>query len=573
MKRRIAIGEQDFEKIIKGNIFYVDKTGFVSEWWDSGDTVTLITRPRRFGKTLSMYMLNCFFSNKYQDKSDLFKGLKIWDKEEYRRLQGTYPVIFLSFAGVKDANAYDAIERIKLIISRLYREHEYLLDSKKLSDEDKHNIKMMRGELSNLVASEALQNLSYYLQKHFDKKVIILLDEYDTPMQEAYVSGYWDELSAFIRTLFNNTFKTNPYLERALMTGITRISKESIFSDLNNLRVITTTSNAYEESFGFTEAEVFDAMDEQGLPESEKRLVKEWYDGFTFGEKTDIYNPWSIISYLRERKLGPYWANTSSNNLISHLLKTGNNNIKSGFEDLLSGKCIVTAIDEQIVFNQLDRSISAIWSLLLASGYLKVVKHVIYPDSTKEDEYTIDITNFETKRMFHSMIIDWFKNTGAMNYFVKSMIEGNVLNMNRYMNEIALSTFSSFDTGIKPNIKAPENFYHGFVLGLLVENSSEYIVRSNKESGFGRYDVIMQPKNINKPAIIMEFKVIAKDDGEKTLEETAGNALKQIEDKKYETELINAGIPRQNILKYGFAFEGKQCLIRMQSDSLLFEKQ
>ena len=515
MKRQIAIGEQDFEKIRKNHIFYVDKTDLISEWWDGMDSVTLITRPRRFGKTLNMSMLNCFFSTKYAGREDLFDGLKIWERDDYRSIQGTYPVIFMSFAGVKDSSYDNCVKRLKSIIERAFRDHEYLAESNRLTDKDKCFFNHVSKEMDDNTATEALQNLSYLLEKHFGKKAVILLDEYDTPLQEAYVKGYWDELADFIRTLFNNTFKTNPYMERALMTGITRVSKESIFSDLNNLRVITTTSESYAECFGFTEAEVFSAMEEQEIPEKEKSIVKEWYDGFTFGNKTDIYNPWSIISYLNEKKVGTYWANTSSNNLISHLLKTGHNNIKCGFEELLSGHCIITTIDEQIIFNQLEHSINAIWSLLLASGYLKVVKREIFPESTKEDEYTLTITNLETKRMFHSMITDWFKNTGVMNRFVKSMLEGNVLDMNRYMNEIALSTFSSFDTGTKPGIKAPESFYHGFVLGLLVENASEYIVKSNRESGFGRYDVVMQPKNTENPAVIMEFKVIAKDEGEK----------------------------------------------------------
>ncbi len=567
MKRQVALGEQDFEKFRKENLFYIDKTNLISEWWDSMDSVTLITRPRRFGKTLNLSMLNCFFSNKYMGRSDLFEGLKIWERDDFRKLQGQYPVIFISFADVKDSNYDEAMHSIKLGIQNLYDQHSYLLDSTVLSDRDKQSYAKISEDMDAATAKDSIRRLSILLEKHFGKKTIILMDEYDTPMQEAYVNGYWDRISDFFRVLLNKAFKNNPSLERGMMTGITRVSKESIFSDLNNLIIITTTSSAYSDCFGFTEKEVFTAMDEQGLPDKEKGLVKEWYDGFSFGTLSDIYNPWSIISYMREGKVGTYWANTSANGLVSHLLKTGHNSIKKDFELLLSGESITTEIDEQIVYNQLDSSIGAIWGLLLASGYLKVVKHTAYPDSTKADDYTLGITNLETRRMFRSMIAGWFEGSGLMNDFVKSMFAGNVPGMNRYMNEIALVTFSSFDTGTKPSIKAPENFYHGFVLGLLVENSSDYLLKSNRESGFGRYDVVMEPKDKTKRAVIMEFKVLAEDEGEKTLEDTARNALQQIEDKKYETDLLNAGITKENILKYGFAFEGKKCLIKMQGKS------
>jgi hypothetical protein len=333
MARKVAIGLQDFETLVERKCFYVDKTAFIREWWENEDSVTLITRPRRFGKTLNMSMLERFFSVKYAGKGDLFEGLDIWKEEKYRNLQGTYPVIFLSFAPVKSANFSESREHICGLISDLYNAHFYLLDSGLLTDGEKEYFLRAGSRLNEIDAVVSLNKLSDFMSRYYGKKVLILLDEYDTPMQEAYVNGYWEEMVAFTRNLFNATFKTNPYLERAIMTGITRVSKESIFSDLNNLEVVTTTSNKYATAFGFTEQEVFDAMDELGY--TQKDEVKKWYDGFTFGEISDIYNPWSIINFLDKGILTVYWANTSSNSLVGKLLREGNPEIKQEFEELL----------------------------------------------------------------------------------------------------------------------------------------------------------------------------------------------------------------------------------------------
>ena len=554
MARTISIGAQDFAELIRRNNFYIDKTHFIKEWWENEDIVTLITRPRRFGKTLNISMLECFFSLEYNGHGELFENLAIWKEENYRELQGTYPVISLSFAGVKADNYADAREQIFQIIIDLYAKNEYLAKSDKLGKKDKEFFDRVGMDMSSNDAAKALQKLSGYLYRYYGKKTIILLDEYDTPMQEAYVNGYWEEIVSFTGTLFNNTFKTNPYLMRAVMTGITRVSKESLFSDLNNLRIITTTSAEYSSCFGFTENEVFDAMDEFGW--TNRNEIKKWYNGFTIGNMQDIYNPWSIINFLKEGKLKTYWANTSSNRLVGNLLQKGNKEIKMQFEELLHGHSIKSEVDEEIIFNQLDQDESAIWSLLLASGYLKVT-------CIKDDIYTLELTNYEVKKMFFKIVKTWFKQDSSnYNDFIKALLLGDVEAMNIYMNKLAAAMFSSFDVGIKPSQSAaPERFYHGFVLGLLVDLALRYEITSNRESGFGRYDVMLRPHNpAEDDGIILEFKV-HNPKKESTLEDTVQEALKQIEEKKYEQALCNQGMDKSHIRKYGFAFKGKNILI------------
>ena len=562
MARTVAIGIQDFEKIITEDYFYVDKTNFIKEWWESGDSVTLITRPRRFGKTLNMSMLEQFFSIKYANRGNLFEGLSIWKQEKYRQIQGTYPVISLSFANVKEKNYETTREKICQILTNLYTKFSFLRDSDVLTQKDRDFFDRVSIHMRDSDATMALHQLSNYMYCYYGKKVIILLDEYDTPMQEAYVHGYWEELVSFTRSMFNSAFKTNPYLERAVMTGITRVSKESIFSDLNNLEVVTTTSNKYANAFGFTEEEVFIALEECGL-ETEKEHVKYWYDGFTFGSYMDIYNPWSVLNFLDKGKYGTYWANTSSNHLVGKLIREGDKRVKTTFEALLRGETIRCEIDEQIVYNQLDNNQTAIWSLLLASGYLKVLSYEqedkIAPG--KYPEYELCLTNYEVLRMFSIMVRNWFsKVKGDYNDFVTALLCDNVEEMNAYMNRVTLETFSYFDSGRQPSREEPERFYHGFVLGLMSELSEEYVLTSNRESGFGRYDVMLEPKDKNKNAIILEFKV-HNPKKETSLEETVECALKQIEEKKYEVSLIARGFAKEQIRKYGFAFEGKEVLI------------
>ena len=558
----VSIGNQGFDDIRENKYFYIDKTGLIKEWWSSGDAVTLITRPRRFGKTLNMSMLNCFFSNQYANRGDLFEGLSVWEDEKYRQLQGTYPVIFLSFADVKQNDLQGALWKIKKIIFNIYQQYAWLGSWEGLMAVEREQFVGITPDMEDTAAQSAIQDLCSYLSRYYKKKVIVILDEYDTPMQEAYIHGYWDKFTAFMRSLFNATFKTNPYLERAVMTGITRVSKESIFSDLNTLAVVTTTSDRYSTAFGFTQEEVFKSLDDMGLGER-RDDVKRWYDGFVFGEHRDIYNPWSITNFLKEKKLRPYWASTSSNGLVSRLIQTAPPDIKQMMEDLISGREIVVNFDEQIVFSQLGKNKNAIWSLLMASGYLKPDK-VEYKGELLEPWYHLSITNLETVSMFSNMFKGWFNNDSS-NYgeFVQALLKGRLREMNIYMNDVALSTFSYFDVGTQPSERTqPERFFHGFVLGLLVELRDIYEIKSNRESGYGRYDVMLVPKGDDRKynAIILEFKVYDSYD-ESTLDDTAQSALRQIEEKNYDAELIARGIEKERIRHYGFAFEGKKVLI------------
>lgn len=561
MARTIAIGEQDFGRIIEKNCFYIDKTGFIKSWWENEDTVTLITRPRRFGKTLTMNMLEYFFSLNHKGRSDLFSGLKIWEEEKYQKLQGMYPVIFLSFAGVKGRDYATVREKICQQIVNLYEDHKYLVETGFLQDESASFFKRVSADMNDAAAEISLSQLSRYLYKYYGKKVIILLDEYDTPMQEAFLNGFWKELSAFLSGLFNAAFKTNPYMERAVMTGITRVGKESIFSDLNNLKVITVTSNRYASDFGFTEDEVQDALEEYGLAD-QKEAVKQWYDGFRFGSISCIYNPWSVLNFLAERKLASYWVNTSSNKMIGELVRYGSREIKSDFEIFMQGGTIQTTVNEEIVFDQLNNSQEAVWSFLLASGYLKIVSvddSALRRSFLGKVKYELALTNGEIQIMCALLVRSWFSTVNSSySYFVQALLENNVKGMNVSINKISEKTFSYFDVGGESQA---ECFYHGFVLGLIAELADRYRITSNRESGDGRYDVMLEPISEADPAMILEFKTADKKDGENGLKNAVNHAWKQILQKKYEAELAAHGILREHIRIYGFAFSGKEVMI------------
>lgn len=553
MKVTAALGIADFEDMVKKNVFYVDKTAFIKEWWDNSDKATLITRPRRFGKTLTLDMIEKFFGIQYSGRSDLFENFDIWKYEEYKNLQGTYPVISISFADIKSSTYLNMTESMRRCIGDMFCKHKYLLESDKLTEGEKEYFsKISARDGSDGEYMEALRKLSEFMYIHYGKKAIILIDEYDTPMLEAYVKGYWEEAIEYIRRLFHATYKNNSYYERGLMTGITRIISESIFSDLNNLRVVTTTKNMYSRYFGFTEEEVVKALEEFDLSD-EKENVKHWYDGFQFGEQKDIYNPWSILCFLSEKKYEPYWMNTSGNALVGKLIRESDKSVKMEFETLINGGTVVTPINEVITYGELRSDSKTIWSWLLATGYVKVIKDL-------DDEYEISLTNYEVRKAFYGLIEKWFADVYSdYTGFVKMLLNDNIEGMNECFSEVIERTFSYFDVNSKRENRKTEQFYHGFTLGLIADLNKSHRISSNRESGFGRYDICIEPFDKSKAGIIIEFKIFDSKK-ETSLEETTKRAIEQIEEKNYESELKARGI--NDIRKYGFAFRGKETLIK-----------
>lgn len=556
MPRTVAIGVQSFAELRERGYFLVDKTSFIADWWHSADQVTLICRPRRFGKTLNMDMVECFFSNKYASKAGLFSGLDVWDDADLRREQGTWPVVSLSFSAAKGASAEAVVRRMCEQIARAWRQHRDDIDADTLGDQERDLLEGRTPFVDPMVAPNSLARLCELLEQSMGKRCIVLLDEYDTPLHEAWVGGFWHEVSEFVRAFFNPSFKSNPSMERALLTGITRVARESIFSDLNNPKVVSATSPEYATSFGFTQDEVCAAMEEFGLCERDQ--IKDWYDGLTFGGVPNIYNPWSITNYLDSGRFAPYWANTSGNALISKIVREGDADLKSDFEVLLSGGSVEKRFDEQVSFDELGRRPGAVWGLLVAGGYLRIE----VADPPHEDGSILKITNHEVALSFDGMVRGWFDVVSSRyNAFVRALLAGDLDAMNVYMNDVALDTFSTFDTGKRASGLEPERFYHGFVLGLLVELRGRYLICSNRESGFGRYDVLLEPVDPKADdGIVLEFKV-HNPRKEATLEDTVSVAKQQIADKRYANELEAKGLAPERIHAYGFAFEGKRVLI------------
>lgn len=560
MARTVSIGAQSFEELRMSDSFYVDKTAFIREWWRANDQVTLVCRPRRFGKTLMLDTVRCFLSQEFQGRGEeLFGGLDVWADFDMRALQATSPVIALSFAKIKGTSFEESLVFMKRVIRSAVEAHAYLLDSPAISDNDRAFLGMVCDSMDNATAADALGQLCAMLRKHWNVKPVILLDEYDTPLHEAWLGGYWDSMSTFIRQLFNASFKTNPDLGRALVSGITRVASESIFSDMNNPRVVTTTTQQYETAFGFTEDEVAASLEEFDMV---KRMedVKRWYDGFTFGVAGGIYNPWSITHFLKDRRLSAYWANSSSNALMADLVRKAGTGFKQDFELLLSGGHIVKRVDERVDFNRLSSDATGVWSLMLATGYLRVAGH-----DSEWDHLTLALTNTEVVRCFDAIVTAWFADPNeTLGEFVRSLLLADADAMRDYLSDIADAVMSSFDTGVRLSRNLPEKFWHGLVLGLVASLRGRYDVRSNPESGRGRSDVILYPldgEDGSDPAFVLEFKVFDPK-RERTLEDTLARAHRQIEDKRYVASLVSRGIGRPRIHAFGIVFRGKEHMSR-----------
>lgn len=559
LSNHVPIGVQDYETLITKNLFYIDKTRFIEDWWNNNDSVTLITRPRRFGKTLNLSMINCFFSTHYQDRSDLFDKFEVWQNDSMHPLQGVFPTIFISLGGIKESSASDQLIALGHQICQAFSDNRSIMEQLPETEQMEYQKYLDMFHYTNDMIFNGINVLCRFLHLAYGKKVIILIDEYDTPMLEAWTSGTWQGCAQNMRLFFNKTLKTNPYIEKALLTGITRISKESFFSDLNHLSVCSMTSAKYDYAFGFTSEEVKLAMKRQNLTNFEE--VKSWYDGFSIGQNTDIYNPWSVINFLSSKEIKPYWVNSSSNKLINTFFKEGNLEVKKSLEDLINGKSIFTPMKEETPFDQITTSPSALWSLLFSSGYLKIV-NIINEDKPSINApviYELTITNKEVQLMLIDFIRDWFDLMDSSGYggFIHALLSNDVDYMQEYLEKTIQSTFSYFDV----SGKEPERFYHGFILGMMVNLQDRFIITSNRESGLGRYDLVLVPRNPQVDhAIIMEFKV-HRPRKEADLVESAKNALQQIHAKNYDSNILDHGIPAEKIYKYGIAFKGKEVWI------------
>ena len=562
MARTICIGTQDFEYVRAHNAFYVDKTDFVRDWWMSGDSVTLVCRPRRFGKTLNLDTTRCFLSTEFAGRGEeLFSGLGVWRDSAMRALQGTVPVLSMSFARVKQRDLRSALKRVNSLMVDLVGAHSYLLDWDGLANWDRKQLEAVGPDMDAVTCAGVPNLLCGLLYRFWGVKPVVLLDEYDAPMERAWTGGYWDEASDFMRDLMNSTFKTNPALGRGLITGVTRVSRESIFSDLNNLEVVTASSCKYRTAFGFTQPEVDAALSEYGL-DGKREEVRRWYDGFTFGGCGSIYNPWSVTKYLESGTIDAYWANTSGNGLVSEVVRHGGVRMKSDFEELMRGGRIEKIIDEQVVFSELATRPNAVWALLLAAGYVTAPGAV--PEFPTRTRRALELTNLEVQEAFDRLVEGWFGDSDEeYDDFCRAIVLGDVRTATRCLAEITLFCMSSFDGAGRPAEREPERFYHGLVLGMLSKLRGRWSVESNRESGWGRYDVALVPvdgADGSDPAVILEFKVL--DPGkEKTLADTVARAKKQIEDKAYARGLVARGIAEERIRTYGVAFRGREALV------------
>jgi hypothetical protein len=553
--RKLPIGVSDFKTVIKENYAYIDKTLFIQELVELGvQRVALIPRMRRFGKTLNLSMLRYFFEKIEEDTSHLFRSLNIWKDEKYRALQGNFPVIFLSWKEIKYSTWDETFDALRRCIAKEFERHRYLLEAVTLSQEEKETYRsFLRAEGSPTLYADALSNLTNWLERYHKMRVVLLIDEYDTPAQSAYIGGFYAHCIPFLRNCLSAGLKDNSSLEYGVLTGILRVTKESIFSGLNNLGIFTIFDETFQDKFGLTEAEVEGLLLEYSLQDNLPE-IRNWYNGYRIGSTNGMYNPWSVLNCIENRgKLDTYWVNTSENELIGQLMRQGSDELKTDLEDLLRGEIIEKGIEKGIVYSDLEESDEAVWSLLVSSGYLTFSKNFLPGIPTR-----LKIPNIEVQKLYQSLIQKWFvKSIKAFKYklLLQSLLKGDIDTFSRIFQKFIISSFSAFDI----TREEPERVYHAFVLGLLVGLSDTYEVKSNRESGFGRYDVMLLPKNPGNLGIVMEFKKIDSFDSI-SLEEAVLDAFKQIEEKEYATELIDRGVKR--VLYLAMAFEGKKVLIR-----------
>ena len=552
--KKIALGNSDFKTIIEDDRYFVDKTLLIKEFLEDSSQIVLIPRPRRFGKTLNLSMIRYFVEKCDEDRRYLFNNLLIEKEEEIMKKQGIYPTIYLTFKDEKHNNFDSLIERIKWFVTEIYNEHKEVYSIlKDKQDKDFFN-KIINSDYSIAELELALKNLCKYLYEYHGEKVIVLIDEYDTPIQHGYFSGIYDETIGFMRNFLSNTLKDNIFLEKSMLTGILRVARESIFSGLNNIQVYSILKEGYSKQFGFTDIEIEKILNDFNIV-AQREEFKRWYNGYIFGS-TVIYNPWSVLSYLKDKdsEFMPYWVNTSENKIIKTILSKGSEGLKKSFEEILRGNTIEATIDENIVMADIELNEDNVWSFLLMAGYLKVV------GKRREDiefYYSLKIPNLEVKYMYEKIIRDWQSEgyiASEYNEMLKALVNFDYEVFEEIFIDYVEKSLSYFDV----SGEEPEKVYHSFILGMLVSLNKTHYVLSNRESGYGRYDVMVIPKDINKPGIIIEFKR-ARKTNKKLIEELVEEAKKQIEDNKYETELLNRGIT--NVKKLVIVFKGKEVYV------------
>ena len=552
--KKVLIGESDFKLIRESNAYYIDKSLFVEEILNCPYKVILITRPRRFGKTINLSLLNYFFEKTNHDNSFLFDGLDIKNTDIFNDYFAKYPVIFITFKDIKHSNWNECLESIKLTISQTFQSFDYLLNSDCLSERQVLDFKdILNRTASKVIYENALKMLSEILQIYHKKQVIVLMDEYDTPIHSGYQYKYYDEVIFFMRNFLSSGLKDNSKLFKGIITGTLRISNESIFTGLNNLGVFPLIKNRFNNCFGFDEFEVKKILDDFCLSDEFSTLYK-WYDGYNFGNKK-IFNPWSVVNFISDPESGalPYWLNTASMDLIENVITPNNQHLRVELNDLIEGKSITKTIYENMIFSDITDSRSdLIWSFLLHSGYLKVVKQV---KSDLRQKFELQIPNQEVRIVYIELIEKWIKNhveLRQLEMLLSSLKQSNIALFEKKLKLICLEIMSYHDFA-----GSPERVYHALVLGMLVWLSDDYVVRSNRESGYGRYDIIFIPKDKTRLGIIIEFKRIEDDE---IVDDVLDNALKQIEEKRYDVELKASGVSK--VLKLAIGFSSKEVYLK-----------